>query len=678
MRATINRIFPYFCLTFLGLWLATASVWAQDDRETAVQMVEIGDEILNQTQAYMEARYMYISAVNMDPDNIRANYMAGVTTLQTIDKGEASRYFLRVLEIDPEYSFDILYKIGRAYHYAYKFDDAIKYYQRYEQKLAAIGMTPDSEFGTKQEVERKLYECEQGKILVEFPEDVEIVNAGSAINSPSDDYAPVVNTAETLLIFTSRRQEGNLNPDVATDNYPYEDIYFANKVDSAWTDAENIKQPINTLYHDSNVGISGDGNIIYLYKDHNEGDIFRAKRDVDGNWSEPISIGKPVNTEYSETTVTVTPDGKTMFFASNRKGGFGGLDIWVTHRDKKGAWGSPENLGESINTTLDEDGPFIGYGGKTLYFSSEGGVGMGGYDIYRVSYDSLMGAWTAPENMGYPINTPDHDIYFVTTKDGKSAYFSSVREDGFGGSDVYILKIPEVLKHKEKAVKPKITLAIRLYDDAMKPVDASLKLVEDNGGNQLFEVRKGTGDYSFVSSDEEIKLYKLDVVGPGFEPQQVSITIPGVGEMSDTIVKEIFLVRVKPKEIPKAIPKVIPKVVPRVVTSSKLRNIYFSFGYSNIKADYSEMISRAVEYLNSHPSDKLLLSGHTDYIGKERFNASLSIRRAENVKKAILAQGVDSSRIMTEGLGSTHPLASNDQEREGRELNRRVEFKLLK
>ena len=668
MRVANNRIYLYICLIFLGLVTFSSPSKAQDDRETAAQMVEIGDEIMSQTLAFMEARYMYMTAVNLDDQNIRANYMAGLTTLQTIDKGEASRYFLRVLELDPEYSFDILYKIGRAYHYDYKFDDAMNYYNRYAQKLSASTSTPDREFATNDEVERKLYECEQGKIMVEFPEDVEIINAGPAINTSSDEYAPVVNSDETMLIFTSRRREGNLNPDVATDNYPFEDIFFVNKIDSTWTNAENIKQPINTLYHDSNVGLSGDGNILYIYKDDNGGDIFKSRRDESGVWSEPISIGKPVNTEGAETTVTVTPDGQTMFFASDRKGGFGGLDLWVTHRDKKGAWGDPENLGEHINTPLDEDGPFIGYGGKTLYFSSEGGVGMGGFDIYRVTYDSAMGEWTEPENMGYPINTPDHDIYFVTTRDGKNAYYSSVRDDGFGGSDIYILKVPEMLQHQEQAVKPKNILVVKLFDQDRNPLNGALQLVEVDSENQLFAIPKGNGEYHFSSSSDDLKNYQLDVSVGGYENKQINLSIPALGELSDTVTSEVILIKIEPKVAPP----------PRVITSSKLRNVYFSFGYSNIKSEYKEMVRKAIEYLQSHPSDRLLLSGHTDYIGAEQNNVILSVRRAGNVKKAILAEGIDPARVETEGLGSKHPLASNDQEREGREFNRRVEFKLIR
>jgi len=670
MPLTRKRILYLPHLLLITLCLYAQISLGQDNKETAAQMVEIGDEIFSQTLAVMEARDIFISAVNMDPDNIRANYMAGLTTLYSINKGEATGYFLRVLELDPEYSFDILFKIGQAYHYDYKFDDAINYYSRYKQKLAANGKVPAQEFASEKEVERKQYECEQGSIMVEFPENVKITNVGAKINSDMADYAPVVDQDESILIFTSRRRNGNLNPNVASDNYPFEDIFISTKNGSGWSEATNIKQPINTLYHDSNVGLSKDANTLFIYKDDNGGDIFTAERDMNGRWSEPKPIGKPINTEYSETTVSLSPNGKTLFFASDRKGGYGGLDLWLTHKNKKGEWDNPKNLGEEINTAYNEDGPFIGYDGKTLYFSSGGGEGMGGYDIYRVIYDSLVSSWGAPENMGYPINTPDHDIYFAPTKDGKNAYYSSVRDEGFGNSDIYMLKVPEVLQH-EKASKPqiKVTIVVHVFDDINTLIDATLQLNIADGSGTLYAERKEPGVYNFASLNSKTMQYQLLVDNYLFEPQQMNIEVPGVGEESSIIERSINLVRI------------IPPPPPRAETSSvngnKLRNIYFDFNVSKLKPEFQDKITKAVDRLKSNPSERLVLAGHSDLIGAEKYNSGLSKRRAEAVKKALVAKGIASSRIQTRGEGSKYPLASNDNEEEGRELNRRVEFKIL-
>jgi outer membrane protein OmpA-like peptidoglycan-associated protein len=670
MKVTLNHAKFLACLVILFFGLSVNNAIAQDNKETAAQMVEIGDEIFNQTLAIMEARELYITAVNMDGDNVRANYMAGVTTLQSIDKGAATEYFLRVLELDPEYSFDILYKIGRAYHFDYKFDAAINYYSRYQQKLDGTGKPPGPEYATADEVERKLYECEQGRIMVEFPENVEITNVGPSINSPRADYAPVVNQDETMLIFTSRRREGNLNPDVSSDNYPFEDIFVSTKIDTAWITARNIGQPINTLYHDSNVGLSKDGASLFIYKDDNGGDIFEAKLDANGQWSEPKPMGEPINTRFAETTVSLTPDGQTLFFASNRDGGFGGLDIWLTTKNNKGEWEDPVNLGEEINTPLGEDGPFIGYDGKTLYFSSQGGEGMGGFDIYRVVYDSLTNSWGAPENMGYPINTPDHDIYFVPTKDGKNAYYSSVRDDGYGNSDIYMLKIPEVLHHKEQAIDPNVNLLVKVINQEGNLIEATLLLTPLEGTDRLTAFRKAKGEYSFISGANEIRRYQLIVASKGFESQQVIVLVPGIEQKSFTFDKTVTLLE-RGDSRP-------PAVVRRPITGRILRNIYFDYNKSVVKKEYNDMVVKAVDYLKSHAAEKLALTGHSDLIGAERYNLNLSKNRADNVKKAIVAKGIAAIRIQTKGEGYKYPLASNDQEEEGRELNRRVEFRILR
>ena len=663
----------YLILFLLLCGLGTVSpVLAQDNRATSAQMVEIGDEILNQTNAVMEARDLYLTAVNMDGNNIRANYMAGLTTLESVDKGSATPYFLKVYELDPNYSFDILYKIGQAYHYDYKFDDAIRFYERYADKVEAEG-TPGSKFANLEEVERKLYECEQGKIMLEFPEEVEIINIGGEINSRDDDYAPVVNAAEDILIFTSRRKTGNLNTDVSGDNFPYEDIFISTRVDSAWSEAQNIGQPVNTLYHDSNVGLSKDGTTLYIYKDANGGDIFESTRDASGNWTEPKPIGKPVNSEAAETTVSLTPDGSVLFFASDRRGGFGGLDIWMTSKDKRGGWGDPVNLGDEINTKYDEDGPFIGYDGKTLYFSSEGGEGMGGYDIYRVVYDSASASWSAPQNMGYPINTPDHDIYFIPSTDGDAAYYSSVRDDGFGNSDIYVLTIPHTIgDHEDHGVKsPYVMLIVTVIDESGERIDVRLRMRQIDGPEELYAARDEDGNFRFVNKPTEPRDYTMVLAAAGFEEKQVEVSLPAITDEDQMIP---MTVEMKRKIV------VPPPPPPEKTTASgkQLRNVYFLFNSAWIMPAHQDKIDRAAAFLKANPGAKLMLVGHSDLIGAERYNAGLSKRRADKVKEAIVAKGIAASRIKTKGEGSKYPLASNDDEKNGRELNRRVEFKVIK
>ncbi|MCB0495783.1 MAG: PD40 domain-containing protein [Cyclobacteriaceae bacterium] len=668
-------------LVALFLVIGVLPLRAQDNADVAQQYVELADEIMRETKAYEDARDLYVTASNLDPNNVRANYMSGITMLQSVTKGKATDYFLKVLESDPDYSFDLLYKVGLGYHYGYKFDEATKYYEQYLDKLAANPDYLGNDMVEESVVKRKIFECEQGKILMEFPEEVEIVNLGSDVNSKYYDYAPVVDADENVMIFTSRRKEGNLNEDVADDNIPYEDIFISRKVNDRWDYPDNIGNVVNTMYHDSNVGLSKDGKELFIYKDENEGDIYVSNQDENGNWTYPEPLDKHINTEFSETSVSLSPDGNTMFFSSNKPGGEGGFDIWVSHRNDKGKWEKAENLGTPINTPLDEDGPFIGFDGKTLYFSSRGGNGMGGFDIYRVEYDSASQVWSAPTNMGYPINTPDDDIYFTPSKDGKHAYYSTVKEDGIGYTDIYMLKVPDEMKHEDPNAKPvvaaapvelaPVTLTVTVNGPS-GPTEAVISLREVTGTGGLAANRTSPGVYSFTSKEGKAHEYVLSVTKDGYAPQLITINYPAAGNDPINLSQTVNLVKSKEQPIQENKPE------PRVMAKGKVRNVYFGFGSSYYHKEDAKYIEQAVAKMKQDPSLELELDGHCDSVGKEKFNKSLSINRADRVKREMVKEGVAAGRITIKGFGSDKPLASNDQEKEGRELNRRVEFKFYK
>lgn len=666
-----GRLFFASLVTLLSLLLSTGAQ-AQDDKETAIQMVEIADEILRQSSALSDARELYVTAANMDPDNLRANYMAGSTTLASVNKSFATTYLFNVLDIDPNYRFDLLYKIGLSYHYGYKFDDAISFYNRYLDKLAGNPTYAGTDLINEDQVIRKIYECEQGKILVEFPEEVEIENLGETVNSPYDDYAPIVDANEDIMIFTSRRLDGNLNEVLAEDNFPYEDIFISRSVDSVWTTPENIGDHINTPYHDSNVGLSKDGQQLFVYKDTNHGDIYESDLEDDGAWSEPRPLGNHINTAYAETSMSLSPDGNTMFFSSDRPEGEGGFDIWVTYKNQKGNWGDAINLGSEINTPLDEDAPFIGFDGKTMYFSSDGGEGMGGFDIYRVTYDSSSMNWSPPSNMGYPINTPDDDIYFIPTKDGSRAYYASVRDEGFGYTDIYMLKIPEELKHEDpnaipeappeiKKILAPVILHVTIVDENQQKMDATVMIRPITSLDDVPALYGGTGVYSFATVKDMPVNYYLGVRREGYQSQSIIVQYPASLEESIIMRRTVKLIKAEDQEKP---------------ATAGLRNVYFDFGKYNIKPEYESKIADAANFLKANPNAKILLVGHTDLIGGENMNFNLSRRRAETVKAAIVSLGISGSRIDTLGEGSKYPIATNDQEIDGRELNRRVEFKV--
>ncbi|TAF74587.1 MAG: hypothetical protein EAZ53_08030, partial [Bacteroidetes bacterium] len=403
----------------------------QDLVSLADEMYKFGDK--------KDALAVYLQAIEINPNNINANVMAGRCYLETINKELSVNYLIKAYELDKNVIPDILYRIGQGYHLGARFDDAIKYYELYKQSLtdertAKLGSNIMNEVIR---ADRKIGECKVGKELYLNRQNYIIENLKDVVNSEFPDYVPSITADQTTLIFTSRRMGGvGKNKDV--DNEFFEDIWISKKnAKGEWGNPTNVGPPINTISHDANVGISPDGKRIFIYKPDNGGDLFECDIKPDGKWTQAKSLGSNINSKYKELSVSISADGKALYFSSDREGGFGGVDIYRCKLDKDGDWGPAENLGSSINTEYDEDAPFIDSDGKTLYFSSRGHKGIGGYDIYKTVWDQPKRSWLTPQNMGYPLNSPDDDIYFVLAGDKKTGYYASAKGDGFGDKDIY-------------------------------------------------------------------------------------------------------------------------------------------------------------------------------------------------------------------------------------------------
>ncbi|HNP18976.1 MAG TPA: OmpA family protein [Fulvivirga sp.] len=427
---------------FLFFAFTPVLLQAQEDSVTLANIyLEQADQIYKlQKEAIEIAKELYVQAASLDPSNLRANWMAGSLYLETINKDKALSYLLKIMELKPKYRFDLLYQIGRAYHYALDFDNALDYYERYQKKVLGDRSYRGKDRVMPQTVARRILECKNAKDIINKPSQYSIVPIGDEINSPWPDYAPVLNKKGDVMIFTSRRQDGNTSPDVDKDNFYFEDVFISKKVNGKWSQAKNIGPPINTPYHDANIALSADGKRLYLYKDTGYGDIYYS--DFDGQqWSEPVFLTNKINSSvYSENSVSETSSSDMIFYTSNRPGGEGGIDIYYCIKDDKGEWYKSKSLGPVINTKGDEDGPFLAYDGKTLYFSSTGHKGYGGYDIFKSVYDSLAGEWGEPENLGYPVNTPDDEFSFNISQDQRTGYYASVREGGLGFTDIFMVR----------------------------------------------------------------------------------------------------------------------------------------------------------------------------------------------------------------------------------------------
>jgi len=666
-------------LFFYSLFISFM-VWSQDGVETAKMLVEIADEAYHVQKAIDVAKEQYVMAAQADPQNIKANWMAGETYLETVDREKATDYYLQVHQLDPNYRFDLLYKIGFSYQLGLQFDQALENYQAYRRKLLNDQNYRGRDKVPLEMVERRIEECKNGKFFIANPANFSIVNVGAAINSEWPDYAPVINRDETTMIFTSRRREGNMNEDVFDDNFPYEDIFISRKVGDTWSPAQNIGEVINTPFFDSNLGLSPDGQQLYIYKDNNGGDIYVSELKGD-DYGAPKPMSRRINSSYTEKSITVSADGSKLYFSSDRPGGLGGLDIYMCIMDDGGEWGYAKNMGATINTQYDEDGPFIDYDNTTLYFSSKGSKGMGGFDIFRTEFDPATEEWSEPVNLGYPINTPDNDIFFVATKDGERGYYASVREDGLGYDDIFMVSIPDLdyqlaqskQLESEQPDLPglviesvpldlqSVKMVVKVEESGSKiPLDARLSILSDQDQTNLNFNRDVKGVFTVQLSPGQGAEYQLRVEKPGYQSKTLNFSVPKGGSDVKEVSRTIRLNRLQ------------------VVRKSGVQNIYFDFDKIVIKDEAYTELNKLEELLTKNPGLAMEVVGHTDSVGTKQYNLTLSQRRAKAVIEYLKGKGLDTSRLTPVGYGAERPMATNDDEREGRELNRRVEFKMLK
>jgi outer membrane protein OmpA-like peptidoglycan-associated protein len=660
----------------------------QDPKETARQYLEQAELVLAETKAEDDARELMVTAADLDTTFIRANYEAGRMHLRTVGKERAVKYLLRVFRQDPAYRFDIEYWIGRSYQYGEDFTKALQYYNLYKDKLAKKASYQGKDKIDQVTIDRAIFECQNGQEFISKPGNFSIVNIGREINSEFEDYAPVLNENEDEIVFTTRRREDNLNENVFDDNKPYEDIFTSKKTSNAWAYAKNLGPVVNNPYHDSNVALSADGNTLFLFKDENGGDIFYTERAPGGEFAAPVPMPGIINSSFEEKSVTLSNDEKTLYFSSNRPGGFGGLDIYRATKDSKGEWTNVKNLGPNINTDMDDDGPFIDYDGVTLYFSSKGRKGMGGFDVFKTTVDLKTNEWSEPVNLGYPINTPDDDIYIVFSKDGKRAYYSSVREDGMGYTDIYMITIPEGIKNIDQVattipqdttateknpdtnvvpviIPPKkdikaLKYVVTVVDASDKtPVDAKIRLQGSKDNVVVPMENQGAGVYQFSITNAKSKDYRLSVEASGYVFVNQTFKLEGASTEEKTVNRTIELRKIA------------------VGVSSILRNIYFDFDKASFKTESYSELNKLEAMLAQNSGMTVEIAGHTDAVGTKEYNHSLSLRRAQAVKNYLTKKGIDGRRVKPVGYGKTKPLASNDDESGGRELNRRVEFKVL-
>lgn len=406
---------------------------------------------------------------------------------------------------------DLAYYLGRAYHLNYKFDDALVQLNQYV-------LRKDIKPKMKEEALRYIEFCNNGKELLQHPLGVKISNVGAPVNTENSEYVPVISSDESVLIYTYRgeRSMGGKQllpgqPDPEGDYY--EDIFMTIKDSTGkWQEPSSIGSNINTDGHDACVALSNDGQKLFIFKNlaSDVGSIFMSKLDGD-KWTDPEELQGQIKSNSWEGSISLSYDEQTVYFSSERPGGYGGKDIYSATLQPDGTWGNVKNLGAGINTKFDDDAPFIHPSGQFLIFSSKGHNSMGGYDLFRTD---VIGdtTWSAPENLGYPINTTGDDIYYVLSADGKRGYYSSGSIGGLGQQDIYLVT-PAMMGKKIALVLAKGMVTL---DD--KPVKVEIMVMNVLTGKTVavYNSNSKTGKYliNFPAGNEYKLVFRLEQYDP--------------------------------------------------------------------------------------------------------------------------------------------------------------------
>ncbi len=653
----------------------------------AWQNLKLGNEHFEEGPgSFNEAVKHYKKALEYNNYHPGLNYHIGMVLLHSDRKKESLHYFRKAAGINENVTADIDFMIARALHFNYDFLEAIKSYEKY-----LAGLKPGDAQNERPFIEKYILECLSGIELMKNPLQVEILNPGSNINSPFDDYYSVISFSGNRMYFTSRRPGTTGGNKAAFDNKYYEDIYFS-FYENGWGKAQNMGSSVNTPKNDVALANSPDGNTLYVnFSGDGRGDILLSEYRRN-KWRMPYPFLGKINSRHKETSFSMSADGSTIYFVSARpKGSQGGRDIFFIERDPGGRWGKVNNVGPVINTEYDEEGVFVHPDGNTLYFSSRGHNSLGGYDIFY-SEKGTNGKWGKPVNLGYPVNTPDDELFYSST-DSAFGYFSAIRSEGLGGFDIYrvnflpppvevVEKLPEPEPVPVKIVVPRVdTVFVTVVEKVVEtppvvekpktilfegklvdkkyrtPVFGKIEILDLQQGKVILTTFSDRNSGNFMISLPEWKDYGVEISARDY------LFFIDVMKLSSMLPDSYFSFDFKLEKI-------------EVGTKVVLNNIFFETAKSTLTpASYKEL-DNVVRMLNETPTLRIEISGHTDNTGSLDLNMRLSQARAKSVVDYLVGRGISASRLEFKGYGPQQPVATNDNEA-GRSQNRRVEFKVL-
>jgi outer membrane protein OmpA-like peptidoglycan-associated protein len=581
------------------------------------------------TEEYKKALNLYSELLKMDPENANVHFLTGACYLSIYgEKHKAIPHLEKAIESmttgyregsykernAPRESF---FALARAYHIRHDFKLAIEHYQKYRNIMFK------RHFAEVEYVNKQIQSCELAMSMIQQPLDIQFLGLGDQVNQFPSNYNPVVSMDDSTMIYMADQPVNRT-------------ILIIHRTNDGWTDPRSLNEEIGSGGDCYPTCLSFDGKELFLVKRNYDGsDIYVCFRKGD-RWTRMVRLNDHINTDYFETHAFITNNGKSLFFTSDRPGGQGAMDIWVSETTTQGDWGPSRNLGPIINSHYNEETPFLTENSKKLYFSSQGHATMGGFDIYiaekltslepgpggilsdDVSSGEMPSAgWSFPQNAGYPISTADDDLFYVPRKNGLRGYYAIIVDSISSKRNIYTM-MPRVVEEVQIA-------AIQQGMETMtEPVELITTLQESVKDTTSMVKETVTDTISTV----------IDIVPVATDP-------------------DIYFV---------------------------LNSIMFEFDNHAMNEAAEEEADRILAAMQSNPEIKLELTGHADEVGADEYNLRLSERRAQSVADYLISQGITRERIRVRGSGETEPIAINKYEDgtdspEGRRLNRHVSLK---
>lgn len=558
---------------------------------------------------------------------------------------DASKHnLLYVVRNDERYDLNAYRTLANIYEREKKLDSALACLESY------LRFVVDNERNRKKidEVSHKAECLRYRKQAMLNPIEFNPQNMGVNVNSENDEYLATMMADQSALLFTRQTP-------AVSGKRPEEGFFISYKTGEQWQKAEMLPGVLNSVYNEGAACLSPDGRYIYFTrcgaeKGWGSCDIYRSEK-KGSYWSEPENLGSNVNSPAWDAQPTIASDGRTLFFVSNRKGGEGESDIYYSYLKDDGTWTKAKNCGAVINTPGKEMSPFIHPSNQMLYFSSDYHCGMGGLDIFFAKLEN--GKFSAPSNIGYPINTEADESSLIVSPQGDYAIYASKQKDCRGGLDLYRFSL------YEQARPIAVTYVKGLIRDSQtkKPVNAKFEIRNLENGRIVSSgiSDKVNGEYLIclpVGAD-----YAFSATAEGYLFHSESFSLSDA-DASMPYARNIDLERIN------------------IGKSLVLKNIFFETGSSKLLKESFAELNTLIVLLMENPGLRVEIGGHTDNVGNAEYNMTLSQQRADAVKNYLVEKGIAANRLVSKGYGFSNPIADNDTE-QNRAKNRRTEIKII-